>query len=104
MGAGAKQRLGFVDRLLATFVHLRYATAHDVLSCWFGVDRSTVTRAAGKVWAGCRVLAGGGLRVTRTGVVTSCGMSCAGCGGCGDRTVPLAGRAGERITIRGFER
>jgi hypothetical protein len=37
--------LVFVDRLLATLVHLRHATTHDVLACWFGVDRSTITRA-----------------------------------------------------------
>lgn len=48
VGAGAKHRLVFVDRLLATLVHLRHAT-HDVLACWFGVDRSTITRAIGEV-------------------------------------------------------
>ncbi len=47
--AGAKHRLIFVDRLLATLVHLRHATTHDVLACWFGVDRSTITRAIGEV-------------------------------------------------------
>ncbi|MGG7569368.1 helix-turn-helix domain-containing protein [Streptomyces sirii] len=45
VGAGAKHRLVFVDRLLATLVHLRHGTTHDVLACWFGVDRSTTTRA-----------------------------------------------------------
>ncbi|WP_324605059.1 transposase family protein [Streptomyces sp. NRRL S-1022] len=49
VGAGAKHRLVFVDRLLATLVHLRHATTHDVLACWFGVDRSTITRAIGEV-------------------------------------------------------
>lgn len=49
MGAGAKHRLVFVDRLLATLVHLRHATTHDVSACWFGVDRSTITRAIGEV-------------------------------------------------------
>ncbi|AXI90654.1 transposase [Streptomyces sp. ETH9427] len=39
----------FVDLLLATLVHLRHATTHDVLACWFGVDRSTITRAIGEV-------------------------------------------------------
>ncbi|WP_455753172.1 transposase family protein [Streptomyces ardesiacus] len=39
----------FVDRLLVTPVHLRHATTHDVLARWFGVDRSTVTRAIGEV-------------------------------------------------------
>ncbi|WP_373309394.1 transposase family protein [Streptomyces olivaceoviridis] len=32
-GAGAKHRLRFVDRLLATLVHLRHAVTHDVLAC-----------------------------------------------------------------------
>ncbi|MFD7704815.1 transposase family protein [Streptomyces caelestis] len=49
VGAGAKYRLVFVDRLLATLVHLRHATTHDVLACWFGVDRSTLTRAITEV-------------------------------------------------------
>ncbi|MEW2581647.1 helix-turn-helix domain-containing protein [Streptomyces syringium] len=49
MGAGAKHRLVFVDRLLATLVHLRHGATHDVLACWFGVDRSTITRATGEV-------------------------------------------------------
>ncbi|MEU6682827.1 hypothetical protein [Streptomyces sp. NPDC046832] len=33
VGAGAKHRLVFVDRLLATLVHLRHSTTHDVLAC-----------------------------------------------------------------------
>ncbi|WP_435614141.1 transposase family protein [Streptomyces coelicoflavus] len=49
VGAGAKHRLAFVDRLLATLVHLRHGVTHDVLACWFGVDRSTITRAIGEV-------------------------------------------------------
>ncbi|WP_435296313.1 transposase family protein [Streptomyces sp. YPW6] len=49
VGAGAKHRLVFVDRLLATLVHLRHATTHDVLACWFSVDRSTITRAIAEV-------------------------------------------------------
>ncbi|MFE0771634.1 transposase family protein [Streptomyces sp. NPDC058861] len=49
MGAGAKHRLVFVDRLLATLVHLRHGVTHDVLACWFGVDRSTITRAIGEI-------------------------------------------------------
>ncbi|WAU78566.1 transposase family protein (plasmid) [Streptomyces sp. Qhu-G9] len=39
----------FVDRLLATLVHLRHGATHDVLACWFGVDRSTITRAVNEV-------------------------------------------------------
>ncbi|MGW0949682.1 helix-turn-helix domain-containing protein [Streptomyces sp. NPDC002623] len=50
VGTGAKHRFVFVDRLLATLVSLRHGTTHDVLAaCWFGVDRSTVTRAIGEV-------------------------------------------------------
>jgi hypothetical protein len=49
VGAGAKHRLVFIDRLLATLVHLRHGATHDVLACWFGVDRSTITRAVGEV-------------------------------------------------------
>ncbi|MEO3763816.1 transposase family protein [Streptomyces sp. B5E4] len=48
-GAGAKHRPVFVDRLLATLVQLRHGVAHDVLTCWFDVDRATVTRAIGEV-------------------------------------------------------
>jgi hypothetical protein len=49
VGAGAKHKLVFVDRLLVTLVHLRHGVTHDVLACWFGVDRSTITRAIGEV-------------------------------------------------------
>jgi hypothetical protein len=49
VGAGAKHKLVFVDRLLATLVSLRHGATHDVLACWFGVDRSTITRAIGEV-------------------------------------------------------
>ncbi|MGP3638680.1 transposase family protein [Streptomyces sp. 24-1644] len=49
VGAGAKYKLVFVDRLLATLVHLRHGATHDVLACWFGVDRSTITRAISEV-------------------------------------------------------
>lgn len=47
--AGAQHKLVFVDRLLATLVSLRHGTTHDVLACWFGVDRATITRAIGEV-------------------------------------------------------
>lgn len=49
VGAGAKYRLEFVDRLLATLIYFRHEVTHDVLACWFGVDRSTITRAIGEV-------------------------------------------------------
>ncbi|MFG2631109.1 transposase family protein [Streptomyces sp. NPDC048473] len=49
VGAGAKHQLVFVDRLLATLVHLRHGATHGVLACWFSVDRSTITRTIGEV-------------------------------------------------------
>ncbi|MEU0203517.1 MULTISPECIES: transposase family protein [unclassified Streptomyces] len=49
MGANTKHRLMVVDRLLAKLVHLRHGATHDMLACWFGVDRSTITRAIGEV-------------------------------------------------------
>ncbi|MEW1762475.1 transposase family protein [Streptomyces cyaneofuscatus] len=66
-GAGAKHRLVFVDRLLATLVHLRHGATHDVLACWFGVDRSTITRAIGELRSllderGCTISPGVRLR------------------------------------------
>ncbi|MGX7829848.1 transposase family protein [Actinokineospora sp. 24-640] len=66
-GAGAKYRLVFVDRLLATLVHLRHGVTHDVLGAWFGVDRSTITRGINEIRPllaerGCRVDDGRRLR------------------------------------------
>ncbi|MGW2277800.1 helix-turn-helix domain-containing protein [Streptomyces sp. NPDC001770] len=66
VGAGAKYKLVFIDRLLATLVHLRHGVTHDVLACWFQVDRSTITRAVGEIRPllanrGCRIE--GGLRL-----------------------------------------
>lgn len=49
IGAGAKHQLVFVDRLLATQVHLRHGATHDVLACLLGVERSTITRAVAEV-------------------------------------------------------
>ncbi|MFF2384537.1 transposase family protein [Streptomyces sp. NPDC058108] len=49
VGGGPKHQLVFVDRLLATLVHPRHGATHDVLACWFSVDRSTITRAIGEV-------------------------------------------------------
>ncbi|MGW3122905.1 helix-turn-helix domain-containing protein [Streptomyces sp. NPDC001107] len=49
VGAGPKHQFVFIDRLPATLVSLRHGTTHDVLACWFGVDRSTITRAVGEV-------------------------------------------------------
>ncbi|MFF7321805.1 transposase family protein [Streptomyces albogriseolus] len=79
VGAGAQHRPVFVDRLLATLVHLRHATTHDVLACWFGVDRSTITRAIGEMRPllaerGCTISPGVRLR-TLAEVVDDLGAS-----------------------------
>lgn len=77
MGAGAKHKL--VDRLLVTLVHLRHAATHDVLAAWFGVNRSTITRAIGEIRPllaerGCRI--DGGKRLsTVADVVNHLGAS-----------------------------
>ncbi|MGW8366976.1 helix-turn-helix domain-containing protein, partial [Streptomyces wedmorensis] len=47
-GGGARHQLVFVDRLVATLIHLRHDLPHSVLALLFGVDRSTVTRAIGE--------------------------------------------------------
>ncbi|GGV56949.1 transposase [Streptomyces spectabilis] len=67
VGAGARYKLVFVDRLLAALVHLRHGVTHDVLACWFGVNRSTVTRAINEIrpllaQRGCQVEPGHRLR------------------------------------------
>ncbi|MGW6218236.1 transposase family protein [Streptomyces sp. NPDC055109] len=48
-GAGARYQLVFVDRLIATLIHLRHDLPHAVLALLYGVDRSTVTRAVGEI-------------------------------------------------------
>ncbi|MFB7293208.1 transposase family protein [Actinacidiphila glaucinigra] len=67
-GAGARHQLVFVDRLVATLIHLRHDLPHSVLGLLFGVDRSTVTRAIGEIRAlladrGCTVPDRAGLRL-----------------------------------------
>lgn len=42
-GAGARHQLVFIDRLVATLIHLRHDLPHSVLGLLFGVDRSTIT-------------------------------------------------------------
>ncbi|MGW6016230.1 transposase family protein [Streptomyces sp. NPDC055210] len=60
VSGGPKHQLVFVDRLPATLVRLRHEATRDMLACWFGVDRSTITQAIGEVPSplasqGCRV-------------------------------------------------
>ncbi|CAM5643402.1 hypothetical protein STENM36S_01163 [Streptomyces tendae] len=45
----ARHQLVFVDRLVATLIHLRHDLPHSVLGLLFGVGRSSVTRAIGEV-------------------------------------------------------
>ncbi|MEV7197657.1 transposase family protein [Streptomyces sp. NPDC093510] len=44
VGAGAKHKLAFVDRLPAALVHLRHGLTQDVLACWFGVRPLSAAR------------------------------------------------------------
>ena len=58
----------FVDRLVATLIHVRHDLPHSVLGLLFGVDRSTITRAVGEIRAllaerGCAVPGRPGLRL-----------------------------------------
>lgn len=67
-GAGARPRLVFVDRPVATLIHLRHDLPHSVLALLFGVDRSTITRAVGEIGRllaerGCAVPDRPGLRL-----------------------------------------
>ncbi|MFE7581074.1 transposase family protein [Streptomyces gardneri] len=76
VGTGAKH---FIDRLLATLVHLSHGPTHHVLACWFGVARSTITRAIGEVrpllaTRGCTIAPGIRLR-TLAEVVDHLGAS-----------------------------
>lgn len=67
VGAGARYQLVFADRLLVTLVQLRRGTTQDVLARWFGLHRSTISRAINEVpplfaERGCRVEPGVRLR------------------------------------------
>ncbi|AUA17059.1 hypothetical protein CFP59_09252 [Streptomyces malaysiensis subsp. malaysiensis] len=70
-GAGARHPWVFVDRLLATLIHLRHDLPHSVLGPLFGVDRSTITRAIAEIRTllaerGCAVPVRPGLRTRPT--------------------------------------
>jgi hypothetical protein len=45
--AGGPHQLVCIDRLPATPVHLCHGVTHDVLACWLGVSRSTITGGRG---------------------------------------------------------
>jgi hypothetical protein len=48
-GAGPKHELVFTDRVVATLVILRLQLPHAVVAVFYGVDRSTVTRAVHQI-------------------------------------------------------
>lgn len=110
IGAGARHRFGFVDRLLATLVHLRHRLTHDVIAAWFGVHRSTISRSIAEIRAllaerGCRVRDGVRLR-TLSDVVAHLGRHPQALMDATEVRVrrPVAGRAGRDRFVSGKAR
>jgi DDE superfamily endonuclease len=67
-GAGPNRELVFTDRVIATLVVLRFQLPHAALAVFYGVDRSTITRAVHEIRPlsarrGFAVPGGPGLRV-----------------------------------------
>jgi DDE superfamily endonuclease/Helix-turn-helix of DDE superfamily endonuclease len=48
-GAGPGHDLVFTDRVIATLVTLRFQLPHAALALFYGVDRSTISRAVGEI-------------------------------------------------------
>jgi hypothetical protein len=48
-GAGPGRELPFTDRVIATLVVLRFQLPHAALAVFYGVDRSTITRAVHEI-------------------------------------------------------
>ncbi len=48
-GAGPGHELPFADRVIATLVILRFQLPHAALAVFYGVHRSTITRAVGEI-------------------------------------------------------
>lgn len=48
-GGGPNHQLVFTDRVIATLVVLRFQLPHAVLAVFYGVDRSTITRAVHEI-------------------------------------------------------
>ena len=48
-GAGPGRELVFTDRVIATLVILRFQLPHAALALFYGVDRSTITRAVHEI-------------------------------------------------------
>jgi hypothetical protein len=49
VGAGPDRELPFTDRVIATLVVLRFQLPHAALALFYGVDRSTITRAVHEI-------------------------------------------------------
>jgi hypothetical protein len=67
-GAGPGHELPFADRVIATLVILRFQLPHAALAVFYGVHRSTITRAVGEIRPllaarGFAVPGNGGLRL-----------------------------------------
>ncbi|MFI2664818.1 transposase [Micromonospora carbonacea] len=110
IGAGARHRFGFVDRLLATLVHLRHGLTHDVIATWFGVHRSTISRSIAEInpllaERGCPVRDGVRLR-TLSDVVAHLGHHPQALTDATEERVrrPVAGRAGRDRFVSGKAR
>ncbi|WP_243715188.1 transposase [Micromonospora sp. KC207] len=110
IGAGAKHRFGFVDRLLATLVHLRHGLTHDIVAAWFGVHRSTISRSIAEIRPllaerGCLVRDGVRLR-TLSDVVAYLGHHPQALMDATEVRVrrPIAGRAGRDRFVSGKAR
>ena len=68
-GAGPGHDLPFADRVIVTLVILRFQLPHAALAAFYGVHRSTITRAVGEIrpllaGRGFAVPGGPGLRLT----------------------------------------
>jgi DDE superfamily endonuclease/Helix-turn-helix of DDE superfamily endonuclease len=48
-GAGPDHELAFADRVIATLVIVRFQLPHAALAVFYGVHRSTITRAVGEI-------------------------------------------------------
>src|SRR6266851_4096153 len=48
-GAGPAHELPFADRVIATLVVLRFQLPHAALALFYGMDRSTITRAVHEI-------------------------------------------------------
>ncbi len=102
----------FVDRIVATLVHLRHDFPHAVLAFLYEVDRSTMTRPVGEVrrlpaGRGCAVPERPGLRLRTLEDVFAYAqdegvlLRLDAAWGSGPQAQPTAGRGGRRALVSG---